>query len=240
MMAHLPELDVVSHNVYVGQSPRSVRTNLERLVIDLDHPHAIALQEAWRFSGTIAGYDRVPLASPPDHAEDRNCVLLVRDDVTIVRPREVDVEGGDWYGLEHRRWHPPRRFNGATLETPDGVRWDVLVVHRVAWNLTANAHPYRLEDRALVEWVDSRLERHPTRTVALVGDWNSRRGDPRRTFGVVGLAKRLEAIPAVKGVDGALVVNAGTRGLRKLAGRYGSDAHRPVTLTLVKTGDNRP
>lgn len=224
-------LRLVTFNMWVGN--RDPRQNLMALAFDTNRPHVIALQEARRFNGTIPGYERHDV-DEPGNPESDNCVLLIRKEgVQVKRERDIDVKGPAWIGPKHGLKHPPRDFPGITVEV-DGQRWDVVNVHR-SWTggLRHNMGSWTAEHRALVSFADRRAQFAPNRPLAFVGDWNGRRSDPRR-FAMRDLNKSIGGRLLLKGIDGALV--RGCRGrARRLDEKYGSDAHKPVEITLTAT-----
>lgn len=221
-----PALRLVTFNEYVGQSARRAARNLAQLARDTDHPHAMALQEARRFTHSIPGYRRVAVDTvlAPD---DGDCVLLVRDDVEVVKERQVPVGPPGWIG-PHGDSHPPHIFVGATLET-EGRRWDVLDVHR-CWGMRhqRNMPTWRAEHAALMRWLRDRASRERgRRPVVALGDWNAGAEDLSPLAHDVGRVCQL----AMRGVDGALAINA-TAAVHELGEKYGSDAHHPVVVTV--------
>lgn len=222
-----PQLRLVTHNVYVGQPAAQLRDNLAELVEATDRPHALALQEAIRLDRGIPGYRRVAVQLEL-HRDDGGCVLLVRNDVQLVKPRIVQVAGPWWTGPKHGLRHPPKVFVGATLET-EGRRWDVLDVHR-CWTGRGrrNMDTWRAEHAALVRWLRRRgsVDRGRRPVVAL-GDWNAGAHELDELAQDTGRTCQL----AMRGIDGALAINA-TAAAHELGRRFGSDGHQPVAVTV--------
>lgn len=234
MRRHLIEPDdllrLVTFNVWVGQHPKRLRRNLRRLVRQLNHPHVIALQEAKRFRGTIPGYQRLA-CTEPQHEDDLDCVLLVRNDVAVIHPRIVRVDGPMWRGPKHGLAHAPKVFVGATLEHL-GRRWDVLNVHRT-WTGRGrhNMASWNAEDTKLHSWLTHRAQRaNATRPVIALGDWNGGLADRRYDATVARLAHDVDAQYAFSGIDGALAINVSDVSRRELDDLYGSDGHHPVSI----------
>lgn len=232
-------LRTVSFNAWSAGN-RNLRHRLCDLVEDAGGPDVIACQEMKNYRGSIPGYRRVALDE--GHRENANCVLFVSRRLTLVREGYVRVGGPEWVGPKHNLRHPPRVFPWAVVESQDGQRFDVMSAHRV-WTgpfRRRNMGAWRAEDAALVGWVGRRQAKHPGRLMVVNADWNGRTFDLRR-YGLPDLAERLRRLPgvrgvalAVKGIDGALVVNGAHVGVRKLPGRYGSDGHRPVLTTATR------
>ena len=220
-------LRLVTHNLWVGQSNRSARRNLGRLAGDTDRPHVLALQEAHRFDGTIPGYRRIGVETKL-HRDDGDCVLLVRNDLPVIRPRLVQVGDPWWTGPKHGLRHPPHVFVGATIDH-GGHRWDVLSVHR-CWTGRGkrNLGAWRAEHTALRRFLRERASRNRgQRPVIALGDWNAGATELEDLAQDVLKPAQL----AMRGIDGALVINA-TAAADKLDGRYGSDGHHPVAVTV--------
>lgn len=225
-------LTLVTFNGWVGNP--DWRANLTLLANDTDRPHVLALQEAYRFGGTIRGYRRLACSHRDDN-DAQSTIVLVRDDVPVTRHRCLHVDGPDWIGPKHGIRHDPRTFRDLTVEV-DGTRFDVLAVHRTPGGpqpgIKANAASWAAEDAEIVSWATRREARHPDRPQVVIGDHNGRTGDDR-PLGIGDLAARLGAVARLRGIDGALVAEAGKVTARKLDGRYGSDAHEPVVVTVT-------
>ena len=224
------DLTIVTFNANQGLD--TLRDNLIRLAEDTGQPHVIALQEVKNFSGTIPGYHRVVAQPTADNREADNCALLLRRDVAVGRERHLLVKGGAW------RWHrphPPRVYAAATIEA-DGRRWDVMSVHRIPGGPLAgikeNRPAWAAEHSAIEARVLKRAELagHPQ---VLAGDWNDR-ADNDHPLSVGSLADRIEGqlVLPKRGIDGVIAVGCRVVDVEKLAEKYGSDAHRPVVITL--------
>lgn len=230
-------LDVVTHNIWVGnKDPRGnlIRLRDDTAAITGTRPHAIVLQEAKRFRGTIPGYDRHACDEHGD--ECRSTVVLVRDrGVDVTRARFLHVDGPDWVGPKHGDPHEPRTFPDLTLEVHDehgDQRWDLLGVHRTPGgpnpHIAVNGRSWAAEHDEIVGWADHRQERHEGRPFLIVGDHNDRAGtlEPRS---LGRLAADIDATAKMRGIDGALVHGARATA-EELPGRYGSDGHQPVII----------
>lgn len=222
----MSNLRLVTFNVWVGQSPRVLRGNLNRLAMDTNYPHVLALQEAKRYDGSISGYQRV--AAKGDHPDAQSSILLVRDDVEVVTQRHVYVAGPWWKGPKHGELHPPRTFPAASLEW-DLRRWEVMDIHRTGKSWSKES--WLAEDRDIYGWNLLREQRTVCRPRIYLGDWNARatmlgRTSPR------GLARRMNGTLALRGIDGAIGVNVKRITAKKLSDHYGSDAHRPVLIEV--------
>lgn len=232
-MSDHPRLRLVTHNVWVGNRGDELRANLSRLAEDTSWPHAIAVQEATGLRLAIPGYQRVAVAVDElRHPDDLGCQLLLRDDVELVRRRLVPVGGPWWTGPKHGHRHPPKVFVGATVGWA-GLRWDLLSVHRV-WTggMRRNMGAWAAEHEALAEWTRARAARADGhRPVVELGDWNGRTSDTGR-LSVTGLAAQVDGKLTMRGIDGALAVNATVSGCRELERRYGSDGHHPLVMRL--------
>lgn len=220
---------VVTHNVWSGQSPKSVRDNLSRLVVDVaarwdEKPHVLLLQEAKRFDGTLTGYVRV--AHDGGHADNSNCVMLVRADVGIRFPSREVTNSENWVVVSHDKTHPPRVWPAPTLIYPPTVEWDVVDVHRVPAR-GANDDAWAAEHQAIVDYADQRPDGRP---LVLGGDWNGKTDDPR-PLSITALAGQIDARVRVKGIDGFLLRDCAGEAV-KLPDKYGSDHHKPVVIKL--------
>lgn len=224
------DLTIVTFNA--NQGTGTLRDNLTRLAEDTGQPHVIALQEVKNFGGTIPGYQRVVAKPTPDNREADNCVLLVRSDVKVVRERHLLIEGGAWTWT---RAHPPRVYAAATIEE-DGRRWEVMSVHRIPGGPLAgikeNRPAWAAEHSAIEARVSKRAGRagHPQ---VLAGDWNDR-ADNDHPLSVASLADRMDGqlVLPKGGIDGAIAIGCRVVDAQKLEDKYGSDAHRPVVITL--------
>lgn len=227
----MAQLRLVTFNGWSGN--RDWRGNLTDLADDTSMPHVIATQETYRFDGNVPGYERHDITEP-GNPRAGNCVLFVRHrGVTICRERDIDVEGPGWVGPKHGIQQPPRDFTGLSILTEeDGQRWDVLNVHRT-WthNLRTNMGAWAAEHRELVDFADRRHRAAPGRPLVMLGDWNGRKSDPR-PLSVSGLAKAIGADVRLRRIDGALTRDCEGRA-KRLPGRYGSDGHHPVLVTLT-------
>jgi hypothetical protein len=224
------DLTVVTFNA--NQRLDTLRGNLTRLAEDTGQPHVMALQEVENFGGTVPGYQRVVAEPTPDNREADSCVLLVRRDLRVVRERHLLVKGGAW---RWHREHPPRVYAAATIEA-SGRRWEVMGVHRIPGGPLAgikeNRQPWAAEHSAIEARVFKRADRagHPQ---VLAGDWNDR-ADNAHPLSVASLAERLggQLVLPKGGIDGAIVIGCRVVHAEKLDDKYGSDAHRPVVITL--------
>ena len=222
----------VAFNVWSGQRPDDLRDNLLDLVEDAELPEVLALQECKNFRGTIHGYRRVALDT--GHRENANTILLVRNTTRILKAKYLRVDGPVWIGPKHGIKHPPRVFPWIVAQDPGGDIFDIMGIHRTPGgpypHIKVNAESWAAEDRELAAWFARREARAPGRPRVALGDWNNRTID-LRDLSVRDLAKRVGADLRLKGIDGALVVNATSRRARKLPSLYGSDGHRPVIVT---------
>lgn len=228
-----PWLDVVTFNAWTGN--RDLRGNLIDLADDTHKPHAIVLQEVKGWDGTIPGYERV--ADDNSHPEAASTVILVRSrGVDILATSFLRVDGPRWVGPKHGEVHEPRVFPRVSIAAA-GFETDLLGVHRTPGgpypNIKVNGESWAAEDRAIEAWFARRRDRNPDRVQAAVGDQNDRATD-FRDRSVRHLSKRVSGRLLLKGIDGAII--AGAKGkARRLPGKYGSDAHRPVHLTLKES-----
>lgn len=226
-------LDVLTHNVWVGQRGPELLDSLRRLLDDHDYPEVVSLQEATGLHSAPKGYRRHALDR--GHRDHSSCQLLVREDLEIVRRHFIRPDGPTWYGPKHGLAHPPRVFPGVAVRYQRQV-WDVLDVHRVPGgchgDCAQNLDAYDAEHAALVRYAQRRAGlRHP-RPLVMLGDWNNGTHDNHDT-GVRALADRIGARCYLEGIDGALVRGATATDVRKHAHLYGSDSHRPVSMTLT-------
>lgn len=224
----MPDLHLVTFNMWVGN--KDPKGNLEALADDLNYPDVIAVQEGRRFDRVPRRYVRY-VVEEEGNPEADSCILFVHQSLNVPIVRNLQVDGPDWIGPKHGLVHPPRDFPGLTVEKDD-FKWDILNVHRT-WTggLRKNMGAYRAEHDNLLAYAARRFDAQPHRPLVFLGDWNSRKHDPR-PLAVSGLAKRMGADEVlIRGIDGALVRNA--RGwATKLDQKYGSDGHRPVEISL--------
>lgn len=227
------QITAVTHNLHsAGNTPDSVDRHLERLARDTGMPELLVASEAFKVRGSIPGYDRVGPEWSRDKDECSTIVLVRRKHgISIRRDRTIKVDGPDWYWNGNRR--EPRLLVDFTLDA-DEQRWDGLAVHRTPGGpragIVANRASWAAEDAAIAAWFARRDRRFDRPTFAF-GDWNDR-ATTVHPLGVRGLARRVDADLALKGIDGGIVAGARARS-RKLDGRYGSDAHRPVVTILT-------
>lgn len=226
-----PELDLVTFNVWVGQKPDALRRNLIRLAEDLDRPDVMVLQEAGRFQGSIPGYERFEVESGRPEA-DSTILLIRRRGVDIRRDRSIEVDGPNWVGPKHGKIHQPRDYPGTSLHA-DCQTWDVLGVHRTPGGPSSrNSGSWAAEHRELRKWC-ARLERNrPKRPAIIIGDQNDRRSndEPRS---ISALAEEVGGHLVMRGIDGAILLNAKAIEVRELDSLYGSDVHHPVYMRVV-------
>lgn len=216
---------IVTFNAWVGQRPRALRKNLERLVDVTERPEILAVQEAKRWDGTIPGYERVAWDTKGAHEDTGNGVILVRRrGVEIYGRRFLHVDGPWWEVVNHDKMHPPRLYPGVGIETREG-RCIVLNVHRVP-SRHVNSEAWAAEHRDLRAWAGRRA--HP---FAMVGDWNGRESD-RGPFSISTLAEEIGGKAHLRGIDGAITRGFKVTHLERLDRKFGSDAHRPVVIDL--------
>lgn len=221
------ELRCLTWNPHIGRADE-LRHVLQLVVDDARYPHLLSLQEVWDWSGTIPGYRRVqasPVTYP--HHEARSTVLLARRRGVRVRGGgAVQVDGDPWI---YHRLHPPRVYPFVQLRR-DGVRWDIMGVHRCPGGPTAararNRRAWAAEHRLLVGWADA----HRDGPLVIIGDHNNRATDDHQ-LSVSGLAGRIGGQLALERIDGAVVRGCSVEQLATLPDFYGSD-HRPVVMTL--------
>lgn len=220
-------LRIVTHNVSVKQPREKLRRNLERVVKRTHRPHVIALQEAKRLHRSIPGYQRVAVDDVKSTEAGQN-VLLVRNDVKILRKHVVTTPGPRWRGPHLGKMHDPRIFVGVSVAF-DGQAWDILNDHRVPGGAAKNRDAWKAEGAAIEEWAANRAERRPGRPLVIVGDKNANAKHRRLTA----LARDIGGRLLMAGIDGAVVRGCKGR-VKKLFRKFGSDTHRPVVLTLTK------
>lgn len=223
----------VTWNAWVGQSADELIENAGELLRDTGFPVVLATQETWRLRRPIPGYKR--FAADGGHPENASCQLHVRRGVKVLNDFFLRPGGPNWVGPKHGLVHPPRVFPGVTLVHAKQL-WDVVCLHRVPGGPDAlpmrNREAWRHEDERLQAFADHRARRRPERNLLLLGDWNNGAGD-RSPLSVRDLAKRIDAEMALEEVDGALVRgHEGKVRTRKLSGRYGSDNHEPVVVSV--------
>lgn len=229
-------LRVVSFNAYsAGNNTKEIRDNLIDLAEAAERPEVICVQEGWRHDGEIPGYVRVGDASDATR-EIGSTFALVRADLTVERSRVHRVgPGWVWNGNKRR----PREFVDFTV-SHDGRRWDFLATHRTPGGpyarIQGNRESWAAEDRAVEAWFKHR-DRWADRPATCVADHNGRGWD-LRPRGIGDLARRVGARLALVGIDGGLVKAARAK-VRRLARKFGSDAHRPVVIDLTATRPNQ-
>lgn len=229
-------------NAWIGQRDEQLERNLGRLTRRLDDP-ILALQEVWDWGGTIPGYQPVRASREKfPHRESRSTILLVPDRFEIVHEGARQVDGPDWIGPKHGILHPPRVFPRATVKDPDtGQLVDVIAVHRTPGGPNAgivrNRASWAAEDACLVEWVGDIRDAHPRRPIVILGDHNDRVAG-RERLGIADLARRLDARPVMRGIDGGLLIGCDPKrgATTELDGLYGGDGHRPVAFTATTKG----
>lgn len=220
----LSTLRLISWNVYVGNSPRTIRAALIVLAT-LFRPHVIALQEARRFDGTIPGYKRYAADQTKRPDADQQVILVRGRRRRNLKHRTYNVPGDGWHYEGNPK--PPRTFNGVGL-TVGGLWWNVLDVHRCVGGPNGNSpDEWWAEDELIANWFATAADG----PAVAVGDWN----DQFKSLAdgsVADLARRVDAdglLPG-DGIDYALVKGCGGK-VRKLARMFGSD-HAPVLYTL--------
>lgn len=223
-------LRLVTFNAWsVGN--RDLRDNLLDLAEDAERPEVIACQEMKRYRGGLRGYVRVALDE--GHPENANCVLFVRRNVELLRVGFLRVDGPAWVGPKHGTKHPPRVFPWVIVEHED-VRFEVMDVHRTPGgpypHIKVNGESWKAEHNDLLAWGTRREAKQPGRPRIIIGDQNNRKLDLRQRS-ISDLAARLDGTLAMRGIDGAIGVNAKIRA-RKMPDLYGSDGHHPVIVNV--------
>lgn len=205
-------------NVYVGQHPAKVRAAL-LLLVARHWPHAIVLQEAKRFRGTIPGYRRH--AANIGHPDAGNCIVLVRKGLPQSTARALPVVGGAWV---HKRPKPARVFVAVK------VAWlTVVSVHRCTRGPdNVNAPAWKAEHKTLL---DAARVRDP---LAMLGDWNAH--PDARSPSPARLAEQFggHVVTADESdIDYALVRGA-VAVIKRGRATYGSPGHAPFLITFTK------
>jgi hypothetical protein len=220
----------VTFNVWVGQLPAPLLRNLLTLVVFLRRPHGLFLQEAKRLQRPPRGYKLVQAGSGD---EARSSAILVRRDGHIRRTGFWTVPNGDW--IWNGKEREPRTFVMVVVQFDKTIEhW--INVHRTPRGpvpaIEKNQQAWAAEHRMLVKKVRRIQRRFPGRRIVLGGDWNSPFDwMPSHPKSIRSLADAIGAKVWMVHIDGFLILNGPLdAALRKLAGRYGSDAHRPVYL----------
>lgn len=220
------KLRLISWNVYVGNKPARIRTSL-MLLAALFWPHAICLQEARRFKGTIPGYMRY--ASTDKNRDDSGQnIILVRRGVNVEGAGPENVPGDGWTYNGNPK--PPRTFYGLIVWVAN-TPWHILNVHRCVGGPNGNSpDEWAAEDATIETWAGEMPNREPT---IIVGDHNDR-GTTRRPGTVADLAHRINADILTVGdtIDYALIRDCDGI-IRRLARNLGSD-HAPQLITLTE------
>lgn len=227
-------LDLVTFNVWVGQKLADLHTHLAALIGDTGKPGVIALQEAKRYGGAPIGYARHAFDSD-NTLEDRDCVLLVREDIKVAHSGfiHVDPVKGVWVGPKAQHDHHPAHIWPYVVLEVEGVHWTIVDVHRLAGR-DHNAAAWVAEGDALREFLKTR-----SGPVVLLGDWNSNQhaagpGSPSA------IARQYDLHMEFRGVDGVLFRDCTLKATNELASKYGSDVHNPVHFTLTAKGKVEP
>jgi hypothetical protein len=235
-------LHVVTFNVWVGQPIEKLEENLERLAEVLGKPHVIILQEAWRWRrGTIKGYQAVrPTQNRYD--QDKNIVILVRNDGKIKHAKSRRVPGAGWYWNGNDK--PARvllRVDVQFRELGKQV-WTVIGGHRIPMgpdqSIPKNRESWAKEHKFIVNWVRAIHKRRPRRIIILGMDWNTRLlTDPMHPASLSSLIDDLPNPTAwgMEGIDGFVGVNCDFDHVFELDSKFGSDGHQPVSANATRT-----
>jgi hypothetical protein len=141
---------VLCWNVWAGQKPESVQVNLAKLVDEVQ-PHIIALQEAYRVRrvlGRVTGYRRIQGLLPLP-SEDRDCALLVREDLKVLRSGLLRMRSS-WISPRTRRPQGARRYPRVRVRTKSGAVVRLLCVH-----LPFGRKPVAESIERIVAWIKS-------------------------------------------------------------------------------------
>ena len=167
-------LTILAWNVYIGNTAAVIREALKER-IDMYHPEIIALMEATRLYDNLhkLGYQQIQLKPrklrPNTQPEDSNIVLLVRNDIEIVKSFVMRMTEF-WSGPKHGWPHDPRVYRWVRVKY-NGEIWKIGAAH-VPFGEKARAETVR----RLVQWFRNVLPGRPT---VLVLDANMRLGEFR-------------------------------------------------------------
>lgn len=131
----MPELSVMSWNVYVKNDPANVRRHI-RAIKALRNPEVIGLTEAAHMWGRLdgLGYDVYQARRRPSRhrgwiSEASNSALLIRHDVKTKRRVMLRLRLA-WKGPKLGKMHDPRQFpwalvgwDGKTWKTAPALHW---------------------------------------------------------------------------------------------------------------------
>lgn len=205
-------LDVLSWNVYIGNTPEKVRLNLSPM-LSTYKPEVCALMEASKMYGHLGalGYKVVQLKPRPlrpgSQPGQGNIAILVRNDVKIKQRFSLRMLTF-WLGPKHGLPQDPRVY-----------RWVKIVWKDKTWKIGAAHQPFgvtaRLESvRKLIGWFNRTVPGRPT---VLVLDANMSQPEFRQR-----IADKVGAQVLGSGIDIAAYKNARCVSVRDL-GKRGSD-----------------
>lgn len=214
-------MDILAWNVYIGNKPEVVRTNLERL-LEAHNPEFAILMEASRVKGHLGGlgYDVVQFKPRPlipgNQPGQANIAILVRTDLDLIRRGALRMSKF-WVGPKHGWPQDPRVY-----------RWVKTRKVKKIWKVGGAHTPFgtaaRTESRfRLVRWLKRAL---PTRPTVLVLDANMSMAEFRTTIATPGGVKWVGG----SGIDLIAVKNAKLLSAKNL-GKNGSD--HPAMLYRV-------
>ena len=240
-----PRLPAVTFNAWIGQDatddrdPDDLRDNLRRMMSDASDAlgekiAAACLQEVWDWEGSIPGYQPVRTPRGMFGPEGRSTQWLLLDDLDY--RAGFRQAPGEWIWNGNRK--APRVFPRVSFQHA-GKTWDLTGIHRVPNGpkpqIDMNRAAWNAEHSLIEQWQTNIQERRPKHLRALFGDWNAGADeDPGYPYSIARLAKEIGCQTAMRHIDGALVdQRLEVRELQRLEGKYGSDGHRPVIMTLV-------